>query len=251
MFGCATSYRIPSLPEASPASTQVRSVCLLGEEPSIGGVVESSLNAWGGGLVGALASVAVEARERDELEEKLSFLQNELPAWAWETFQSELQHEITAAAEELSPAAVERLLSARRPRAPENGVLYLTPHFFLSSDQSQMRLTVEAELFSDDSSGKPTYRNRFNAEAACYLQLFLDDTEHPLPEKAIAALERAIETIAREMAELIVYDLQFPADGTERSLRAAKIVSGLVIREFDGRVWVRTSAGELISSPLL
>jgi len=205
--GCeTTSQRIPDESE-KPSLPEGSGIVLLEEKRHLDAVVVGRVQAYGGGIIGALASIASEQEERQKLNTNIAQVRDELSPYAFEHLADCISAEVRSSNVPLDPENIRILPQEQDQEKQIHNNLVINPHYYFAPDLIDLRLSLEVSFRTGPGKEHLLYRNQFLAVAPCYLNLFVGDSSSEVPEKAVQAVRNAISEIARKAAQMVIDDL--------------------------------------------
>lgn len=251
LSGCVSYVRIPDK-NNTPVVAGGTPVCLATVDPHVGVEVQQSniSGVVGGGLVGALVDISIEAHRGSVAKDKVAFVQAEADKWAYETLEQVLRDKLS-----VLPSGPTELLvcggdnaKGRRPLAMAKGhpILVIKPDFYFSVGQVQICLVATADLFGAD--GSPLYHNVFLVKTMSCITDSVDANSNKLTPAEESAFREALVLDCTELVRLLTYDLtRRPADDPTSGNPPTTGYYGTIIRNSDGRTWARDKDGTLAS----
>lgn len=272
-IGCVSTNRTALAPAGREKLKEVQVTSMI-SQPEIGADINpSNVSAiTGGGLIGALVDVAVDANRSKKAEAIITPLRDALVDFdVAESLRSALAAEMIPESPLATKTVVSEVLlkptalAAKAATCPGDAVLFISVDYRLSPDFSRLRVLAHASLHTREtgSDKKAVYANDF----ATYRDLgSYGKREANLAQWAENHGERTREALKASFAELasmIEYDV---AQGEEANLRArAQLTTeapsvgrmaamqnirmrGDPVQKKDQRIWVRLATGELSST---
>lgn len=275
LSGCVTSNRTALAP-ANVSRLKLIDVTTSIAQPEIAADVSQSNVAavTGGGLIGALIDVAVEANRAKKAEVTITPLRDALIEFnSGEVLRAHVSDKMQA--EPLLPIrqvlitgpVKEKAVAEQAKQGEADGVLLISVDYRLTPSFDRVRVLAHVVLFDKETTAKgglPVYQNDFAtyralnsppADRAAAIKLWSENQGAPMRD--------ALTTAFAELAEMIKFDLR---QGEEANLipKAAwtttapmagrmALVQGLtgrgsVAQQAAGRTWVRLATGELSST---
>lgn len=276
LTGCITSNRTALAPANVSRLKSIDVTTSLAQPEIAADVTQSNVAAiTGGGLIGALIDVAVEANRAKKAEVTITPLRDALIEFnSGEVLRSHVSDKMHA--EPLLPIrqvlitgpVKEKDVAEQAKKGEADGILLISVDYRLSPNFDRVRVLAHAVLFDKETTakgGKPVYQNDFATyralptvpkDRAEAITLWCADHGAPMRDALVASFA--------EIAEMIKFDLRqgeeanlvpkeawtsgAPTAGRMALIQQGVTVRGAVAKKADDRTWVRLATGELSST---
>jgi len=273
--GCVTSNRTALAP-ASVGKLKAVDVTTSLAQPEIAADVNPSNVAaiTGGGLIGALIDVAVEANRAKKAEVTITPLRDALIEFnSGEVLRTHVSDKMSA--EPILPIrkvlitgpVKEKDVAAQAAKSDADGTLFISVDYRLSPNFDRVRVLAHVALFDKETTakgGKPVYQNDFATyralatvpkDRAEAIKVWCENHGTPMRDALTSSFAEIVEMIRFDLRQGEEANLVPKESWTNNAPMAGRMamVQGLsargsVAKKTDDRTWVRTSTGELSST---
>lgn len=223
--GCV-KQQVALSPENAGKVASSAVILVVGQEELEAEIEQSNMaGAMGGGLLFALADVAINNSRSKSAEERVSPLRSKLSAIDFrKELKEELQSKLNGSWLHITKVeTTSALSSAERKKIfdnrAENAVLIIDATYKLTSDFKQLHTSATGELFLVDSK-EPIYKNRFAITSSSVIAKSEDQAVTAWSENNGSLLKNAIQQGIEKLADSIVKDVNPKTETASTKLKS-------------------------------